>query len=118
MSLPPCPAPAATNRKRQLLGGVRTRKEDAPFTAHWEPNGYVNCESQVSDMTLLFHRFGSHKNLSSDVRKHRQQLILHAREPSLAEARGTPLREHLQLFGRIRTKVNLRGLEALVPQPQ
>ncbi len=31
MSLPPCPAPAATNRKRQLLGGFRTHQENAPF---------------------------------------------------------------------------------------
>ena len=30
-SLPPCPAPAATNRKRQLLGGIRTHQENAPF---------------------------------------------------------------------------------------
>ena len=31
MSLPPRPAPAATNRKRQLLGGIRTHQENAPF---------------------------------------------------------------------------------------
>ena len=29
-----------------------------------------------------------------------------------------PLRKHVQLFCRIRAKVHLRGLEALVPQPQ
>ena len=31
MSLPPRTAPAATSRKRQLLGGIRTHQENAPF---------------------------------------------------------------------------------------
>ena len=31
MSLPPCPTPAAANRKRQLLGRIRTRMENASF---------------------------------------------------------------------------------------
>ena len=36
MSLPPRTAPAATSRKRQLLGGIRTHQENALSTAHVE----------------------------------------------------------------------------------
>ncbi len=48
----------------------------------------------------------------------RHQFILHCRGPSLAKTRGMPFREHVQLFGWIRAKVHLRGLERLVSQPQ
>ncbi len=40
MSLPPRTAPAATSRKRQLLGGIRTHQENAPFHGAPGSTGY------------------------------------------------------------------------------
>ncbi len=42
MSLPPRTAPAATSRKRQLLGGIRTHQENAPFHGALEYLGYLS----------------------------------------------------------------------------
>ena len=73
MLLPPCPAPAATNRKRQLLSGVRTHKEDAPFTAHW-----VFRLAQIDFLNLIWHQYSLPLNrnfmtrfekLSNDIRQ-------------------------------------------------
>ena len=50
--------------------------------------------------------------------EHREQLVLHTLEPTLAEAGRTPFVERIQLVGRIGPQVHLGGLQACMPQPE